>query len=103
MGEEQFKRRKLARDVSEPERRALTQLMEECAEVIVAGSKISRFGWRKRNPYEMDGVNNINQLLTEIGNVEQAITRVHALIGANPKLKNFYSQHFTSPPKRPAR
>jgi len=44
-------------------------LQEECAEVIQAVSKIKRFGLHSFNPTDKKKVQNIEHLITEIGDV----------------------------------
>jgi len=51
----------------------LTRVIEECAEVIQAGCKIERFGWQGYNPYDPDKITNINKLMSEMGDVIEAI------------------------------
>lgn len=44
-------------------------LMEECAEVIQAVSKIKRFGEQAHNPLDRKKITNINHLEIEVGDI----------------------------------
>lgn len=51
------------------EEHALLVLMEECAEVAHAASKIIRFGWDVLNPYELKGPTNREKLIEELSDL----------------------------------
>ena len=49
---------------------ALGLMQEECAEIIQIISKIRRFGFDSRNPYDESGKNNYELLNDEVGDFE---------------------------------
>ena len=49
-------------------------LQEECAELIQSVSKIKRFGIHSYNPFDVDKVSNVSNLITEMGDVIALIT-----------------------------
>ena len=51
------------------EEHALLILMEECAEVAHAASKIIRFGWDEKNPYDPNALTNREQLDNELADL----------------------------------
>lgn len=60
---------------------ALDHIVEECSEVILAASKMRRFGWQSVNPLlqEEEQVSNVQHLLSEISDLRGAISRFVAL------------------------
>lgn len=66
--------------VTDYEREILTILQEEAAEVIVAVSKILRFG--KSNHYPESGVTNVHELGLELGDLSfmMALVQDHGLV-----------------------
>jgi NTP pyrophosphatase (non-canonical NTP hydrolase) len=67
------------------EREVLTVLMEECAEVTQAASKLLRFG--KENRPEPDGRPNTEILANEIGDLRYLLTMVRDLDLYNPQIE----------------
>lgn len=66
---------------AEAERLAL--LIEECAEVIQAATKILRHGYESRNPLVADGESNRAALATELGHLEHAVQRMCSAADVN--------------------
>lgn len=73
MGDARFKNHPLAKDVTPAQRRRLIQFTEECAEAIVAATKIMRFGWQSRSPFAPGSLNNAEQLAAEQENIREAM------------------------------
>ena len=65
------------RPLTDYERETLEVLQEECAEVIVAASKMKRFGTFQTNP--ATSVKNNVEFCMELGNLLAMIDRVQAL------------------------
>lgn len=60
--------------VSLAEEELLHLVSEECAEVVLAASKVLRHGWESRNPDDPDAGTNREELMREIGHVRAATT-----------------------------
>ena len=58
-------------------------LTEECAELILALCKMTRFGYYNYNPYDPHQKPNWKSILEEIGDVEYRIAEVKVLIEIN--------------------
>ena len=57
---------------------ALTHLIEECAEVIQAATKVMRFGWSNAHPNTKLGrLNNLGELNKELRDVRAAQQKLH--------------------------
>lgn len=62
------------KQLTDYERETLTILQEECAEVIVAISKLLRFGWGHDNP--ATGIRNNTEFCREVGHLLAMLDRV---------------------------
>lgn len=49
------------------------QLVEECAELILAIQKLKRFGQKAKDPFTLKEYNNLADVRAEISDVKQAI------------------------------
>jgi NTP pyrophosphatase (non-canonical NTP hydrolase) len=63
---------------------ALQILQEECGEVIVASSKITRFGLDSVNP--VNGTHNLDNLIEELGDLRCLMNIVTDMVGIDPEL-----------------
>lgn len=63
-------------ELSEAEQERLAILIEECAEVIQAGSKVLRHGYESRNPKVQDSETHREALERELGDLMHAMTRL---------------------------
>jgi hypothetical protein len=68
------------------EREILTILQEECAEVIVAASKLLRFGAGNTNP--STGQSNVRELSLEVGDVQRMLELVALADLVEPRAMN---------------
>jgi hypothetical protein len=68
------------------EREILTIMQEECAEVIVAASKLLRFGAGDTNP--TTGEDNIRELSLEVGDLQRMLELVALAKLVEPKMMN---------------
>lgn len=71
-----YRHRSLATSVKPQEREQLVKLMEECAEVIHAVSKILRHGWHSTNPDAPGSETNYETLQRELHDLEHSIAEV---------------------------
>lgn len=65
-------------NVTNQEAELLTILMEECAEVIQACSKIQRFGWEGATTADDSGNTNRDHLATELGDLAAVANKLGA-------------------------
>ncbi len=71
-----YLRKRLSGKVTAQQRYALVILMEEAGEVIQAASKALRWGFDSRNPDDASHPGNMDQLMNEVADVQEAMDRV---------------------------
>ena len=74
MSDARYKYRPLSPDVTEEQRRQLVCVMEECAEVSIAASKILRFGPNNWHPESATRETNTAALRREVADLVEALT-----------------------------
>jgi NTP pyrophosphatase (non-canonical NTP hydrolase) len=76
MSQARYRKTSLSRDVTDKEREMLVKLMEECAELSQATSKILRHGWDSWNPDRPEAGWNSEQILEEIADVQNMLKEI---------------------------
>lgn len=67
------------KDIGDP----VTNLIEECAELIHALSKVQRFGWDAHNPESSTKKTNYQRVEEEIADVKERMEEIRKLMNSN--------------------